>query len=125
MARTALSRIAQDSFKSATPGMLRMDAVMYCLGAMERFDAMSRDEVQDITFEIAMLGTRGLDVNDSTQKYQLRSLSGNFSGLHLVFIEYVGFKIVDSSLDLGFDLSKEYATAESLHEQKGQGKSIV
>ncbi len=115
MARDGRSRIAAVTFKSATPDRIRMDAVMYCMGAMERFDSMSQDEIQTITFEIAMLGTRGLDVNDSTQKYTIRSLPGNFSGLHMVCIEYVGFKIIDPSLDIGFDLSKEYSTAESMH----------
>ncbi len=114
-ARDARSRIAETAFKSVTPGTIRMDAVMYCLGAMERFDNMSRDEIQAITFEIAMLGRHGLDINDSTQKYTLQNQPGRFSGLQLVSIEYVGFKIIDSSLDIGFDLSKEYITAQDLH----------
>ena len=39
-----------------------------------------------------MLGTKGLDVNDPAQKYSLRSLPGQFSGLHLVSIMDVGMK---------------------------------
>ena len=92
----------------------RMDAVMYCLGAMETFAKLSKEDIRKIAFEIAMLGTKGLDVNDPAQKYQLRSLPGRFSGLHLVSIEYVGFKLVDPSVDLGFDLSQEYRQAQLL-----------
>jgi Flp pilus assembly protein TadD len=118
LARKARSRIAQHSFRPDVSGELRMDAVMYCLGAIERFEGMSMQEVQSITFEIAMLGRRGLDVNDPTPKYQLRSLNGDFSGLHLVSIEYVGFKLLDPSVDIGFDLSREYGQAQALHWQK-------
>jgi hypothetical protein len=32
-------------------------------------------------------------------------------------IEYVGFKVIDPSVDLGFDLSAEYAEACRLHKK--------
>ena len=112
--RKERSQIAHSTFRSNAAGQVRMDAVMYCLGAMQAFEKMSKDEIRKTTFEIAMLGTKGLDVNDPTQKYQLRSLPGRFSGLHLVSIEYVGFKLVDPSVDLGFDLSQEYDHARLL-----------
>ena len=58
-----------------------------------------------------MLGARGLQVNDPTEQYSLNSILGKFSGLHLLCIEYVGFKIIDPKVDIGFDLSAEYAAA--------------
>lgn len=121
LARKERSKLAQDTFHSRTPGIERMDAVMYCLGALQKFADMTSDEVQKIGFEIAMLGTRGLDVNDSTPKYTLHSLPGKFSGLHLVSIEYVAFKQLMPAQDIGFDLSKEYRMAISLFE-KNPGK---
>ncbi len=84
---------------------------MYCVGALEKFAAMDPGEVQKIGFEIAMLGTRGLDVNDPAQKYSLRSLPGQFSGLHLLCLEYVAFKQIAPEQDIGFDLSAEYRLA--------------
>lgn len=75
---------------------------------------MPLEEIQKITIEIAMLGTRGLDVNDPAEQYTLRSIPGKFSGLHLLCIEYVGFQKIDPKVDLGFDLSAEYATAEAM-----------
>jgi hypothetical protein len=75
---------------------------------------MPLSEIQKISFEIAMLGTRGLDVNDPAEQYTLRSIPGTFSGLHLLCIEYVGFRIIEPSLDLGFDLSAEYEAAKTL-----------
>jgi len=91
---------------------------MYCLSALERFEALPLDDVRRIAFEIAVLGRGGLDVNDSVQKYGLKSLPGAFSGLHLVCLMYVGFKLVAPEQDIGFDRSKEYAAARALHEQK-------
>jgi len=117
-AQDALRKIAEQSFKSLTPRMPRPDAVMYCLGALEKFAKMPRAEVQQIGFEIAATGQRGLDTNDPTPKYQLKSLAGNFSGLHLVCLMYVAFKSIAPDTDIGFDLSKEYAAAQALHGEK-------
>ena len=110
MAEQGRSRIAQQAFRIRGGG-LRPDAMSFCLGAMERFEGMPRAEVQKITFEIAMLGSRGLDVNGPEEKYTLRSIPGKFSGLHLLCIEYVGFQIIDPKVDIGFDLAAEYAAA--------------
>jgi len=118
LAEQGRSRIAESTFRAA--GEVRPDAFSYCLGALQTFDGMPPSEVQKITFEIAMLGTRGLDVNDSAQKYTLRSMPGKFSGLHLLCIEYVGFQILDPSVGIGFDLSKEYAEAKVIHARRFQ-----
>jgi Flp pilus assembly protein TadD len=117
MARDALRAIAQQTFRDKLPGIARPDAVMYCLGAIEKFEKMSPSEVQRIAFEIAMLGMKGLNVNDPAQKHSLKSLPGSFSGLHLACLMYVGFKIIAPEQDVGFDLSKEYAAAQALHGQ--------
>lgn len=118
MAKEERNKLAGTSFRTASGGAERIDAVMYCLGALQRFEAMPRQEVQKIGFEIAILGQTGLDTNDSTQKYTLRSLPGTFSGLHLVSIMYVAFKSVAPDHDVGFDLSREYSAALALHKKK-------
>jgi hypothetical protein len=64
-----------------------------------------------------MLGAKGFSVNDPSKKYQLRSLPGDFTGLHLLCIEYVGFKIIDPTVDIGFDIAAEYAEARCLHDE--------
>jgi len=114
-ARGVLRAIAH----KAAGGIERPDAVMYCLGAIERFEKISRAEVRRIAIEIATLGTKGFDVNGTAQKYRLKSLAGGFSGLHLVCLMYVGFKIVAPEKDIGFDLAKEYAAAEAIHAKRG------
>jgi hypothetical protein len=99
-------------------GTPRMDAVMYCLDALEKFDGLTPEQVQAVTLEIAMLGRQGLDTNDPTPKYRLRSLPGEFTGLHLVSLLYVGFEQINPGHDVGFDLSQEYETAQQLFSRK-------
>ena len=62
-------------------GELRMDVVMYILYALQLFEKAGKQKTGTITFEIAMLGRGGLDINDPAQKYVLKSLPGKFSGL--------------------------------------------
>ncbi len=108
LARTARREIAMQTLKSKG---LRVDAVMYCLGALELLSSKPRNEIQLITSEIAFLGRRGLDINSPEKKYHLNSLTGDFTGLHLVCYMYVGFRILDEELDIGADLSSEYKAA--------------
>jgi tetratricopeptide (TPR) repeat protein len=121
--RRERSQIAENTFRSNASGQIRMDAVMYCLGALQTFSKMPEEDVRKVTFEIALLGTKGLDVNDPAEKYQLRSLAGHFSGLHLVSIEYVGFKLLDPNVNIGFDLSREYRQAQLLLGDGPEAKS--
>ena len=107
-AEAGRNRITQVRFRKAG-GELRPDVLSYCGEALSMFDAMPKDEVQKITLEIAMLGAKGFSVNDPSKKYQLRSLPGDFTGLHLLCLEYVGFKIIDPTVDIGFDISAAYA----------------
>jgi hypothetical protein len=88
------------------------------IGALERFDGMPQPEVQKITFEIAMLGSRGLNLNDSEKIHTLQSLPGAFSGLHLICLQYVGFQLLDPTIDVGIDLSAEYQAALEIHRRK-------
>ena len=120
--RTERNQIAEQNFRAGAGGSFRMDAVMYCLGAMKTLRDMTPEQMKKVTFEIAVLVMKGLDVNDSTQKYTLRSLPGQFSGLHLVSIMYVGMKDLDPNADTGFDLSKEYADAKNLFGLVGDRK---
>ena len=118
LARQERSRLAQASFKARSVGGVRPDAVMYLLGALRRFGKMNQAEVQRITFEIAILGQRGIDTNDPAQKYQLRSLPDRYSGMHLVCLMYAGFRQIAPEHSIGFDLSKEYAAAKALYQRE-------
>lgn len=119
-ARRQRSKMAQTSMREAVGGGLRPDAMMYILGALEKFQGMTPQQVQAVAFEVAMLGQRGLDTNSPDQKYTLNSLPGSYSGLHLVSIMYAAFQAIDPSMDIGFDLSKEYAAARSMLPRQGE-----
>ena len=116
LARQARSRIAGRQLRAA--GRIRMDAVMYCLGALELFEQMPPDDVQAVGVEIALLGQRGLDINNPDLTYTLQTISGEFTGLHLMSLMYVAFKQIFPLQDIGFDLSEEYAAALQLYGAK-------
>ena len=115
LARTARTRIAHRAMRSTPMGDVRMDAVFYILSALEKFDAMTPEQVLEIASEIAMLGRKGLDINDPEAKYQLRSLAGEFSGMHLISIMYAAFQQIAPEQEVGIDLSQEYQSAQQLH----------
>ncbi len=80
---------------------------------------MSRPEVQKIGYEIAMLGTKGFDVNDSSEKYQLRSLPGQDS-LACTCVSAqssmygVRSRLPNLTADVGFDLATRTYAAEQM-----------
>jgi len=113
LAKEARTRIGVEALKEDG---LRPDAVMYCLAALEHFAGRGRSEVRDTAFEIAFLGQRGLDIHNPDHKYRLKSMPGEFTGLQLLCYMYVGFQIVDPSVDVGADLSDEYQAALSMFE---------
>jgi tetratricopeptide (TPR) repeat protein len=114
LARTARTSIAHRNLRSAGVGGLRPDAVFYCLDGLQRFRAAGDAQTRAIVFEIAMLGRSGLDINDPAKKYSLRSVPGQFSGLHLVSLMYTGIQLLTPGADAGIDLSRELAEAKKL-----------
>jgi len=120
MARKARSRIAREEYQAKSQDAIRMDTVMYCLAAVERFESMDEDAVRQVTLEIALLGRSGLDVNNSEKTYTLSSLPGTYSGLELVCMMYVGFRALGLERDIGFDLSREYEAAQELQKSRKQ-----
>jgi len=113
-AEQARNRISGHRLRETGDG-LRPDVVAFCLEALRLFAAMPADEVKRITMEIAMLGTKGLSISDPTARHSLRSLPGEFSGLQLLCYEYTGFKFIEPSADIGFDIAAEYEEAQRMH----------
>ena len=89
----------------------RPDVMMYIAGALDTFDKLGAKKRQEIAFEIALLGQRGLDINDPEQKYDLRTLRGKYSGLHLLALMYTAFKQIDPTMNSGADFDAEYKMA--------------
>jgi len=112
IARTARTERAQSSVRRAVGGGLRPDVMMYIAGALKTFRKIGDGPTREIAAEVAMLGTRGLEINDPTPKYRLRTLPGEFSGLHALAIMYTAFKQIDPTMDSGVDFSREYDAAQ-------------
>jgi len=108
LAKEARTRVGVDTLKAEG---LRPDVVMYCMAAMEKFEDLDRSQVREIAFEIAMLGQTGLEIHNPSKTYRLDSLPGEYTGLQLLSYMYVGFQIIDPSVDVGADLSDEYQAA--------------
>lgn len=119
-ARQGRTRIMERTMRGPAPAGLRMDVVMYMMHALEQFAGMTPQQVQALGFEIALLGSDGLDINDPTPRYQLRGLPGDFSALQLVSIMFAAFQQFAPEQDLGMDLTREYQVATSL-----QGQSLT
>jgi tetratricopeptide (TPR) repeat protein len=75
-ARHGLSTLAEEKFRNPLGGTARPDAVTYCLTALETYAKMPIAQLQQVVYEIAMVGAGGLKINDPSRKYRLRSLPG-------------------------------------------------
>lgn len=111
LAKDGLREIAISNLKSKG---FRIDAVFYLLAALQLFKQKRDEEVRNISFEIALKGREGLDINDPQKKYRIKLLEGEYTGLQFVCYMYAGFKRIDQPLDVGIDLSKEYQFAMKL-----------
>ena len=109
VAKQRRTEIGQKTRRSR--GSSRPDVFMYITSALERFQGMTKSQIQAIGVEIAILGQRGLDINDPERKYSLKTLPGQFCGLHLCSIMYTAFKQFAPTEDVGIDFSKEYEAA--------------
>jgi tetratricopeptide (TPR) repeat protein len=93
----------------------QMAVMFYCLDALKYFGSVPREQLQTVTFEIALLGRTGLDPNNRTSKYNLASLPGKtFSALQLLAWMYTGFQELEPGMDTGLDFAKELQMARAM-----------
>jgi hypothetical protein len=57
---------------------IRTDVVESMKDALERFKSMEVTQIQNLALELAMLGNKGLNINDATKKHQLQSWPGEY-----------------------------------------------
>lgn len=114
-AKAGRGRIAEATFRERGAGDVRMGADMYCVGALDRFAKTLVAERGEVLMEIATPGEQGLDGNDATQKYRLRTLPGQFSGLHLMCRLYFGIPQMGLGADVGPDLAREHHVSLPMH----------
>jgi len=80
---------------------------------LQYFEDKHLSDIQNVGFEIAMLGRQGIDPSNSEKKYHLKSIPGKeFTGLQLLAYMYAAFQVIDPFLDTGMNFKKEYETAK-------------
>ena len=84
---------------------------MYIAGALKTFRKLGPVKRHAIAVEIAMLGRSGLDINDPTDKYKLKSLPGKFTARHLLAIMFMAFRQIEPTMKTGADFGAEYEAA--------------
>ena len=89
----------------------RPDVMMHIAQTLQTFGPLGPQKCRVIAPEIAMLGRNGLDINDPTKEYTLKSLPGKFSGLHLLAVMYTAFRQIDPTMETGADFGAEYQAA--------------
>jgi tetratricopeptide (TPR) repeat protein len=105
------------SFKDDPAGS--MAVTMYCLEALILFQGKENDFIQQVSSEIALLGTYGFNPYDNQKKYTLKSIPDKqFTALELLSFEYVGFKKVFPELDTQLDFENEYERAKQMHKKE-------
>ena len=107
---------------------VNMMMAMYMLGAMQRFDKMTPEQVKSVATEIAVIGTRGISTAKDTN-YTLKTIPGEeFSGYRLLANYYVSWKIAfpEHLSKIGLPFDDAYALAQQMYDAKkpseGQGK---
>lgn len=89
------------------------EAYTFCLDALSRFDGQSREQIFTIISEISLLGMNGIDHTTPGKTYTLKAYPGEiFSGLHLLCLMYVGFKLYDPKVDCGLNFGEVYELAK-------------
>jgi len=91
LCREARIEIVRRNLKAAVPRGLRTEVVVFCLAALETFREVGRERTEAVTFEIASLGSGGLNIKDHTSRFRLMSLAGVLR-LQLVVYMWVGLK---------------------------------
>ena len=112
-ARTERTKLAEAALRE-NGGPLRMDVVTYLTEAINCFKELETAQVQAAVYEIALLGSKGLDINNPQSSYAVQSLDICRSGLCLLAYLYAGTKIVAPAQDVGVDFSREYTEAKRL-----------
>jgi len=98
----------------------RSDAVKYCLDALKILEGLNEQEVGMVALEVAQKGDHGLEVNDPSTVYTIKSFDKPFTGLALVCLLHVAMQKVSPGSDSGFDVSHEYEEARAIYNQNQQ-----
>lgn len=96
----------------------QMAIMFYCLDALKYLDGKSHNQVQEVAFEIGMLGRSGINPDDRDRKFKLASVPGKaFTSLQMLAWMYTSFRQLDPGLDTGLDFAEEWEMARTMFDQ--------
>ncbi len=90
LAKARLSEKSEKAFRST--GDIRPEAVEYIQDALDRFKSMEAAQIKQFALELALIGNKGLNINDPTKKHQLQTWPGEYTGLQVISIMYAAFQ---------------------------------
>lgn len=74
VAKARLTERSEETLRSI--GDVRPDVVQYMRDALARFKSMEVTQIQSLALELAVLGNKGVDINNPTKKYQIQAWPG-------------------------------------------------
>lgn len=102
-----------------TGSAIRIDVVSYCVEALRFIACLSDSQIQEIGFELALVGRQGFDTTSSVRRYRFAGIpERSFSGLEAIAWMYCFWQRIDPSVDLGADFGKEYSLAKQKQDQR-------
>jgi len=101
----------------------RQAVARYMLGAMQRFNKMTPEQVKSVATEIAVIGTGGISTAKDAN-YTLKTIPGEeFSGYRLLANYYVSWKSAfpEHLSKIGLPFDDAYALAQQMYDAKKPG----
>ena len=79
--------------------------------AVQQDDA---EEIEAVAFEVAVIGMNGINYIAGEETYTLKSIPGKqFSGIHLICLEYAGFQLTHPEIDTKIPLAQCLSRCQS------------
>ena len=97
---------------------LNMAVVMFMVDALKYFENLTKEKTKEIAFEIAMVGTQGINPSKGNN-YKLKNIPNkSFSGYHLLGYYYVSWAIAIPEMlkQLQLPYDSEYEMAKKMFE---------
>ena len=108
-----IGRKSDESPSAAPLSTEKPEAYTFCLDALNRFDGQSLDRIFAVISEISILGMNGIDHTTPGKTFSLKTYPNEtFSGLYLLCLMYVGFKLYDPKVSCGLDFADAYELAQ-------------
>ncbi len=97
-------------------GQPRMDVVTYCASALQTYASLSPAAQKQLLMEVATAGQKGLKINDTDARLQLRHLRNPkpVSALQAACLLFVGVQLLLPGQESGFDFQREFELARGL-----------